>query len=435
MKWTGRRRAGLVMALMTFWSCGGDSPLGPEAPRGDPNKQASEKPKPSAKPTVLARVGLEQVDADKGAPLKGKKVGIIMHAASVTADGRRTVEVLRGAGVEVVKIFGPEHGAQGKAPAGETVADAVDPLARVPVVSLYGEKTRPSAEDLKGLDALVYDLQDGGVRFYTYMSTMILALEAAADAGIEFVVLDRPNPLGGERVEGPESDPRDVVPASLVNTAPGPLVHGLTAGEMAQFVNSTRSKPARLTVVPMHGWKRSMTWAETGRTWVNPSPNIRSPEAALVYPGTALLEGTNVSEGRGTEAPFLLIGAPWLKSEAVIPLLPAKGLTLETATFTPAASDAAPAPKYVGQPCAGIRIGVKDTAAVTTYKSGVGLLIALKSQPGFEWLKEGAAIDRLVGTKKLRAAIDRGDPLDAIVAADLPAIEAFRKARQKSLLY
>ncbi|PYQ49042.1 MAG: DUF1343 domain-containing protein [Acidobacteria bacterium] len=435
MKWTLRRRAGLVMALTTFWSCGGDSPLGPEAPRTDPNKQASEKPKPSAKPAVLVHVGLEQVDADRGAPLKGKKVGIIMHAASVTSDGRRTVEVLRAAGVEVVKIFGPEHGAQGKAAAGEKVADAVDPLARVPVVSLYGDKTKPSAEDLKGLDALVFDLQDGGVRFYTYVSTMILALEAAADADIEFVVLDRPNPLGGERVEGPESDSRDVVPASLVNTAPGPLVHGLTAGEMAQFVNSARSKPARLTVVPMHGWKRSMTWAETGRAWVAPSPNIRSSEAALVYPGTALLEGTNVSEGRGTDAPFLMIGAPWLKAEAVIPSLPAKGLTLETAAFTPAVSAAAPAPKYVGQPCAGIRIGIKDTAAVAPYKFGVGLLVALKAQPGFEWLKDGAAIDRLVGTKKLRAAIDRGDPFDAIVAADLPAIEAFRKARQKSLLY
>jgi uncharacterized protein YbbC (DUF1343 family) len=435
MKWTLRRRAGLVAALMTFWSCGGDSPLGPEAPRTNPNPAPSEKKKPSATPPVLVRVGLEQVEADKGAPLKGKKVGIIMHAASVTSEGRRTVEVLRGGGVEVVKIFGPEHGAQGSAAAGAKVADGLDPLARVPVVSLYGEKTKPSAEDLKGLDALVFDLQDGGVRFYTYVSTMILALEAAADAGIEFVVLDRPNPLGGERVEGPESDPREVVPASLVNSAPGPLVHGLTAGEMAQFVNAARSKPARLTVVPMHGWKRSMTWAETGRAWVAPSPNLRSPEAALVYPGTALLEGTNVSEGRGTDTPFLLIGAPWLKPEAVIPSLPAKGLTLETATFTPAASDAAPAPKYAGQPCAAIRIGIKDTAAVTPYKFGVGLLVALKTQPGFEWLREGAAIDRLVGTRKLREAIDRGDPIDAIVAADLPAIEGFRKARQKSLLY
>jgi uncharacterized protein YbbC (DUF1343 family) len=204
---------------------------------------------------------------------------------------------------------------------------------------------------------------------------------------------------------------------------------------MAQYVNASLPKPARLTVVPMKGWKRSMSWADTGRAWVAPSPNLRSPEAALVYPGVALLEGTSVSEGRGTDTPFLLLGAPWLKPEAVMGALPSSGLTFEAATFTPAASAAATDPKYAGQACAGIRIGVKDAAAVTPYKLGVGLLLALKGQAGFEWLKDGAAIDRLVGTRKLRAAIDRGDPTDAIVAADLPGIEAFRKARQKALLY
>jgi uncharacterized protein YbbC (DUF1343 family) len=431
-----REPALLAAALFTFWSCGGDA-LGPEAPRGDGAGKGNPTPKPksSSTPAVQVKVGLEQIEAEKGGPLKGKKIGLIAHAASVTSDGRRAVDVLRVAGVDVEKIFAPEHGAQGKAAAGEKVGDAVDPIARVPVVSLYGEKTKPTAEDLKGLDALVFDLQDGGVRFYTYVSTMILALQAAGDAGLEFVVLDRPNPLGGERVEGPESDPRDAVPQSLVNTAPGPLVHGLTAGEMAQFVNASLPKPARLTVVPMKGWRRSMSWADTGRAWVSPSPNLRSPDAALVYPGTALLEGTNVSEGRGTDTPFLLIGAPWVKPEAIIPSLPASGLTLETATFTTEASPAAPEPKHVGVPSAGIRITVKDAAAVTPYKLGVGLLVALKGQAGFEWLRSGAAIDRLVGTKKLRAAVDRGDPVDAIVAADLPAIEAFRKARQKSLLY
>jgi len=422
--------------LLVLASCGSDS-LGPEPPRGDSARQASAPPKAkaSASATVNVRVGLEQVEADRGAPLKGKKVGLIAHAASVTADGRRAVDVLRLQGVEVVRLFSPEHGAQSKAAAGEKVEDAVDPIARVPIVSLYGEKTKPSKQDLEGIDTLVFDLQDGGVRFYTYVSTMILTLEAAAEAGLEYVVLDRPNPLGGERVEGPESDARDAVGASLVNMAPGPLVHGLTAGEMAQFVNSSRAQPAKLTVVPMKGWKRSMSWADTGRTWVAPSPNLRSAEAALVYPGTALLEGTSVSEGRGTDTPFLLVGAPWLKPEVVIPNVPAGGLTLETAAFTPAASPAAPTPKYLGEPCAGIRIAVKDAAAVTPYKFGVGLLVALKSQKGFEWRSGGAAFDRLVGTKKLRAAVEGGDPVEAILAADLPALEGFRKARQKSLLY
>jgi len=425
----------MAAALLTFWSCGGDA-LGPEQPRGDGAKaNASPAPKASSTPAVHVKVGLEQVEAEKGGPLKGKKIGLIAHAASVTADGRRAADVLRVAGVDVEKLFAPEHGAQGKAAAGEKVGDAIDPIARVPIVSLYGQKTKPTAEDLKDLDALVFDLQDGGVRFYTYVSTMILALQAAAESGIEFVVLDRPNPLGGERVEGPESDARDSVPESLVNTAPGPLVHGLTAGEMAQFVNASLAKPARLTVVPMKGWRRNMSWADTGRPWVPPSPNLRTPEAALVYPGTALVEGTNASEGRGTETPFLLIGAPWLKAEAVIPTLPSSGVEFEATTFTPEASPAAPEPKHSGVPCAGIHITVKDAAAVTPYKLGVALLVALKGQAGFEWLREGAAIDRLVGTKKLRAAIDRGDPVDAIVASDLPAIENFRKARQKSLLY
>ena len=192
----------MAAALLTFWSCGGDA-LGPEQPRGDGAKAASPAPKASSTPAVHVRVGLEQVEAEKGGPLKGKKIGLIAHAASVTADGRRAADVLRVAGVDVEKLFAPEHGAQGKAAAGEKVGDAIDPIARVPIVSLYGQKTKPTAEDLKDLDALVFDLQDGGVRFYTYVSTMILALQAAAESGIEFVVLDRPNPLGGERVEGP----------------------------------------------------------------------------------------------------------------------------------------------------------------------------------------------------------------------------------------
>jgi len=436
--------SGLVLAasalgalLLVEASCGGDT-MGPEQPRNDNARQPSGPPraKPSSTPAVTVRVGLEQLDADHGGALKGKKVGLIAHAASVTSDSRRAVDVLRLAGVEVVRLFAPEHGAQGKAAAGEKVDDAFDPLARVPIVSLYGEKRKPSPEDLKGIDALVFDLQDGGVRFYTYVSTLIVTLQAAADAGVEYVVLDRPNPLGGERVEGPATDPGDDLKDSFLSLAPGPLVHGLTAGEMAQYVNATLPKPAKLTVIQMHGWKRTMTWADTGRAWVPPSPNLRSAEAALVYPGTALLEATSVSEGRGSEMPFLIIGAPWLKPESVIPSLSSSGLSLETGTFTPEPGGAAGTDvKFAGQPCQGIRIAVKDAATFSPYKLGVSLLAALKGQDGFEWRREGQALDRLVGTRKLRTAIDRGDPVDAIVASDLPAIEAWRKDRQKVLLY
>jgi uncharacterized protein YbbC (DUF1343 family) len=203
-------------------------------------------------------VGLERVEADGGVPLRGLRVGLLAHAASVTSDGRHAIDVLRGAGVDVVRLFGPEHGLRGTAAAGEEVEGGTDAASGLPVVSLYGARTRPAAEDLRGLDALVVDLQDAGVRFYTYASTMLLCLEAAAEAGVETVVLDRPNPLGGQRVEGPERDP--AMPFSLVSVAPGPLVHGLTLGEMASLANARRSPPGRLSVVRMGGWSRGMTW-------------------------------------------------------------------------------------------------------------------------------------------------------------------------------
>ncbi len=290
-------------------------------------------------------------------------------------------------GLDVVRLFSPEHGLRGRAAAGELVDSGVDPVSGLPVVSLYGDQRRPSAESLTGLDALVFDLQGAGVRFYTYVSTLIHCLEAAADAGLELVVLDRPNPLGGHRIEGPVSAPRNVVPASFVNLAPGPLVHGLTLGEMARFVNSRLEIPARLTVVPMVGWHREMTWAATGRDWVSPSPNLRSAEAALAYPGTALLEATNLSEGRGTEAPFLLFGAPWLKPGELQLSVP--GFSLETVRFTPVASKAAPYPKFEGQECHGHRVRVTDPQAAASYALGVALP------------------PRTVGSRRFRVAAER----------------------------
>ena len=377
--------------------------------------------------------GLERVESDRGAPLRGRRVGLLGHAVSVAADGRHAIDVLRGAGVEVVRLFGPEHGLRGLAAAGEEVAGGTDAASGLPLVSLYGGKTKPTPEDLRGLDALVVDLQDAGVRFYTYASTMLLSLEAAADAGLEVVVLDRPNPLGGERVEGPRRDP--AMPFSLVSAAPGPLVHGLTLGEMARIADGTRGKPGRVSVVPMRGWSRGMTWADTGRPWVNPSPNLRSAEAAIAYPGTCLLEATNASEGRGTEAPFLLVGAPWMKPEAVAREAATPGFALEPTTFTPAASAAAPTPKLQGEACQGLRVRVTDAAAARPWTLGLRLLVALRRHPEFAWVREGAWLDTLSGTKAVRAALERGDGVDAILASEAPAIESWRRERAASLLY
>jgi uncharacterized protein YbbC (DUF1343 family) len=385
-------------------------------------------------PPVAVRVGLEQVAAEGGGVLRGKRLGLVVHGASVAADGRHAIDVLRAAGLDVVRLFSPEHGLRGTAGAGVKVASGTDPGSGLPLVSLYGEKTKPAASDLIGLDALVVDLQDAGVRFYTYSSTMLLCLEAAAEAGVELIVLDRPNPLGGERIEGPHRDPPDVVPLSLVSRAPGPLVHGLTFGEMAKLANARLAKPARLSVVPMRGWRRSMTWTDTGRPWVNPSPNLRSPEAALAYPGTALYESTNATEGRGTDAPFLLLGAPWLDGPRLAAAASAPGFALEPATFTPRASDAAPEPKHRDVACTGVRVRVTDAHAARPYTLGVALLHALRGQPQFRWRRDGA-LDWLIGTRKLREALERGDTVESIVAADAPAIEAYRRERAAALLY
>jgi len=386
---------------------------------------------------ATVQVGLERVEADGGAPLKGKRVGYVVHAASVTADGRHGIEVLRAAGVDVRRLFTPEHGLSSRAAAGQQVASGRDEASGIPVVSLYGERKAPRPEDLAGLDALVFDLQDAGVRFYTYASTMMLCLEAAGAAGVEFVVLDRPNPLGGVRVEGPTSDPPDVVASSLVNMTPGPLVHGLTMGELARYVNARLEKPARLTVVEMRGWRRSMTWQETGRGWPTPSPNLRSAEAALAYPGTCLLEATNVSEGRGSEAPFLLLGAPWLQAETLAASVTSPGFALEAVRFTPRGSEAALRPRFADEEIPGIRVHVTSAEAAQPYALGVTLLRALRDgYAQFAWRGgDGVALDRLVGTRRLRQALEAGATVDAILAADAADQARWRDERRPSLLY
>ena len=376
-------------------------------------------------------LGSDPVSLD--ALLRGKRVGLLVHAASVTLDGRHAIDVLADRGLDVARLFTPEHGLRGRAAAGEHVEDGKDPQSGLPVVSLYGRKQKPDAADLEGLDVLVFDLQGAGVRFYTYVSTMILALEAAAENDMGFVVLDRPNPLGGERIEGPVSAPRRVVPESFVNMAPGPMVHGLTLGEMARYVNGELDPPARLTVVPMEGWSREMTWADTGRSWVSPSPNLRSAEAAMAYPGVALLEATNVSEGRGTEEPFLYFGAPWLEPDSIQITVP--GFALEPTRFTPRRSEAAPHPKYVDRECVGFRVRVTDPGKAEPYRLGLSLVAALSRLPEFEWRRDGEALGWLLGTPRVFQSLSQGRSIEEILATDRADHEAWRLARGPALLY
>jgi len=390
-------------------------------------------PQPDPSGGAPVQVGVERIAAGALDALRGKRLGLVVHAASVTAEGRHAIDVFRERGLNVVRLFSPEHGLRGRAAAGERVENGRDPVSGLPVLSLYGGRRKPDPGELEDLDVLVFDLQGAGVRFYTYVSTLILCLEAAGEAGIELVVLDRPNPLGGERVEGPLSAPRDLVAESFVNLAPGPLVHGLTMGEMARFVNARQVTPARLTIVPMVGWERHMVWADTGRPWVPPSPNLRSAEAALVYPGIALIEATNLSEGRGTPSPFLLLGAPWLDPARVRASVP--GFDLEITHFTPRASPAAPHPKYLDQECLGLRVWVTDAAAAQPYRLGLTLLDRLAREPGFEWQRGGDALTWLLGTPRVYEALGQGKSVEEILAADRADHEAWRVARREALLY
>ncbi|MEO5763510.1 MAG: DUF1343 domain-containing protein [Vicinamibacteria bacterium] len=388
----------------------------------------------AGQPRVLT--GLDAVVAAKGDPLNGKRVGLLVHAASLTLDGRHAIDALQASGVRLVKLFGAEHGFRGQAAAGEKVSDGVDQASGLPVISLYGAKSKPAPEDFGGIDAFVVDMQDAGVRFYTFAATMMHCLDACATAGIPIVILDRPNPIGGRRIEGPVSGPEGEVTRSLLNMTPGPLVHGLTLGEMAQFVNRTREKKAVLSVVALKGWQRAMTWSDTGLTWVNPSPNLRSADACLAYPGTCLIEGTTATEGRGTEAPFLKIGAPWFKSAEMARAVKVAGFACEPTTFTPASSTAATTPKHLGVPCKGLDIRVTDAQKAQPFRLGLTLLIEMKKRhTEFGWVGDGSGFDRLVGGKALRASIDRGDSVETILAAEAPSIDAFRILRAPSLLY
>jgi uncharacterized protein YbbC (DUF1343 family) len=361
------------------------------------------------------RVGLERV-ADEASPWRGVRVALLAHDASRVRDGRFAAEVLAGAGAHVVRVLAPEHGVRGRLQAGERVPD--ETLGAVPVVSLYG---RDGRVPLDGVDRLVVDLQDAGVRFYTYAATMLDAIAGARAQGVDAFVLDRPNPLGGEVVEGPEAD-GDA--KGIFARVPGPLVHGLTMGEIARLVHGDAVR-----VVPLAGWSRSTRLVDTGLPFVPPSPNLRSAEAMLAYPGTALLEATNVSEGRGTGAPFLTIGAPWLPADLSLPLTP--GYAAAPTSFVPSG----PGARFPGERCQGLALRVTDPALARPYALGVTLLHALRRLPGFAWRDDGRALDALVATRRLREALAAGRTPAEILAADATHHVSWRERRRPSLLY
>jgi uncharacterized protein YbbC (DUF1343 family) len=365
---------------------------------------------------------------------RGKRLGIITNHTAYDSQGRFVVDVLRGmAGVTVSALFSPEHGLWGKEQAGENIKGQTDPVYHLPVYSLYGQTRKPTSEMLRGIDVLVFDIQDIGARFYTYISTMSLAMEAAAENGKRFVVLDRPNPINGSCVEG---NVLDAAMASFVGMHPIPVRHGMTAGELGTMFNERGWLAGRvradLVVIPMEGWRRAMWYNRTGLRFIKPSPNMPDLETAAVYPGLCLLEGTNVSEGRGTDMPFRQFGAPWIDSHDLTRRLNGlnlPGMRFEPATFTPTSS------KYQGRECHGVRVVITDRGRLESYFSGIKIVDAIgRMYPrDFEW--KAAHFDRLCGTSAIREAITSGRSADELRNLWRPALESFLKIRDKYLLY
>ncbi len=395
-------------------------------------RPASHLPPETSPGSVLPRssngvkVGVDVLSDRRFAPLYGKRVGLITNHTGLDAAGRRTIDRLaRAPGVKLRAIFSPEHGLSGQADA--KVASGRDAETSLPVYSLYGATRRPTPDMLKDLDALVFDVQDAGARFYTYMSTMGYAMEAAAKKGIDFLVLDRPNPITASRVEGPIMD-ADL--KSFTGYFPLPVRHGMTLGELARMFNAEYAIGARLTVIPMQAYRRDMWFDETGIAWVNPSPNLRSLAQAILYPGVALSEASNVSVGRGTETPFELIGAPWIRSEELTDYLRTRqipGVEFEPAAFTPASS------RFRGQPCHGIRVVLKDRNRLDAVGLGLEILCALQRLYSKAFQLDAAI--GLVGSRRVLRAIADGSEPESIAASWQPQLEEFHRLRATYLLY
>jgi len=370
--------------------------------------------------------GIDVLERDNFKPLAGLRLGLITNHTGRNREGRQTIDVLyKAPGVKLVALFSPEHGIRGVAD--EKVSDSKDETTGLPIYSLYGETRRPKPEQLKDLDALVFDIQDVGVRFYTYISTLGYVLEEAAKVKLPVFVLDRPNPIGGLDVDGPIADSDKL---SFISYHTIPSRHGLTIGELAQLFNRQRNIGADVRVIKLEGWRRSMWFDETNLTWVNPSPNMRSLTEATLYPGVGLLETTNVSVGRGTDTPFEVVGAPWIQGDKLAELLNQRGLPgvrFVPVRFTPNAS------VFKGEACGGVNIIVTDRTAFRSLLTGIEMAVALRKLYPNEWKVDSYL--RLLANADTLERVKRGDSARDIVASWNNALQEFRKARAEILLY
>ncbi|QKY70388.1 DUF1343 domain-containing protein [Lentibacillus sp. CBA3610] len=368
--------------------------------------------------------------------LEGKSVGLITNPTGVDQELNSIVDTLHNdPDVDLVSLYGPEHGVRGSEQAGDYVEFYIDERTGLPVYSLYGETRKPTPEMLEDVDVLLFDIQDVGTRYYTYIYTMAYAMEAAAENDVEFMVLDRPNPIGGVKVEGPVLDPDY---ESFVGLYPIPLRHGMTVGELALLFNEEFDLSADLSVVEMNGWERSMDYNDTPLEWVLPSPNMPTLDTANVYPGAALIEGTNVSEGRGTAKPFELIGAPFIDGADLAEELNAAGLPgvqFRSAYFTPQFS------KHAGELSGGIQIHIKDSAEYQPVKTGLTIVKTIHDMypDDFAFREENSEgvsfFDNLIGNGWVRDEIENGTSVDAIIENWQEGLEDFKDVRRDYLLY
>jgi uncharacterized protein YbbC (DUF1343 family) len=385
-------------------------------------------PQASDQATRSPRVslGIDILVREKFERLQGTRVGLVTNHSGLDSRGRATIDLLHKApGVTLVALFSPEHGIRGAVD--EKVADSKDAQTGLPIFSLYGTRRKPTAETLKGIDTLVYDIQDAGCRFYTYISTLGYVLEAAAEHNLRVVVLDRPNPIGGLAVEGPLLDPGK---ESFVAYHRLPIRHGLTVGELAQFFNAERKLGARLEVVRMEGWQRGDFFDRTGVAWVNPSPNLRSLTQAYLYPGVGLLETTNVSVGRGTDRPFEWIGAPWIDGLRLAAELAAEGVPgvrFVPLRLTPASST------HKDKPCGGVNLIVDNWARFRPLALGMALATTLRRLYPNEWQIE--RYGNLLGNQATLDALKRGSRWQEVEKSWQPDLKQFEARRQKYLLY
>lgn len=380
------------------------------------------------------QTGLE-VFLSTGLPeLAGRRVGLITNYTGIDSRLRSNVDLLHASDqLELVALFGPEHGIHGETQAGVEIGASVDPRTGLPIYSLYGETRRPTPAMLEGLDALIFDIQNVGVRYATYISTMAYAQEAAAEAGLRFVVLDRPNPISGTHIEG---NLLESAFASFVGVHPLPIRHGMTVGELARLFAAERRWPEPL-VVSMRGWRRLQWFDQTGLPWVQPTPNLPTLDSVTLYAGTCLIEGTNISEGRGTTTPFETIGAPWIDPFRLSESLERSnlpGIAFRPAYFTPMFS------KHAGVLCAGVQIHLTEREVARPVELGLHLLYALRelAPNAFDWryAADGSYfIDLLLGSDRPRRALDAGASVAEVMAGWDEAVHSFEQRRLPFLLY